>query len=170
MSGPGSRPTAAIIRDLVVSQVDVTVAKNAQTTAHKEALSVAESQVSGSAAALRVTEYSSPLPPPDVLELYERQQPGLSGAIIEEWKAQQTHQRDFERRQVENEHLAKRDRQVTERTRIWLAFILALAGLLAIAALGMQGKTVPATVVAALEALGGWALWKRLGRGGSESP
>jgi hypothetical protein len=66
--------------------------------------------------------------------------------------------------------LAKRDRQVTERTRIWLAFILALAGLLAIAALGMQGKTVPATVVAALEALGGWALWKRLGRGGSESP
>ena len=56
--------------------------------------------------------YSSPLPPPDILEQYERIQPGLIQKVIAMTEVQASHRRELENKNLEAgvKHLERQDK------------------------------------------------------------
>jgi uncharacterized membrane protein len=49
------------------------------------------------------TSFSGPLPPPDLLEAYERTQPGLSDRIVRMAESEQTHRQRLENREHQSQ-------------------------------------------------------------------
>lgn len=90
---------------------------------------------------LAATYYAGPLPPPAMLEAYERASEGAARLILEQFMEESAH-----RRALETEEL----RQATAESRRaqWLAFTLGITGLAGAIYLGAAGQTVACSVLA----------------------
>jgi uncharacterized membrane protein len=151
----------AIVRDVAMAEVDLDAAKAVQAKASEAAASIVADLPVGRAAAMRVTQFALPLPPPDLLARYEQQVPGLRKDIIDDWKTERAHRRGMEKSTAERDHEIAREKVRLERVRLRNMLIVALAGLAAIGVVGALGHTVPAGVIAALEGVGAWAFFRR---------
>lgn len=148
-------------RGFDIVKVDVEASKALQVNTHLKALSEGIDYQSGRAAILRVTNYDLPLPPPDLLNKYEEECPGLRENIIDDWKAERVHRRALEASKVENAFKVDTARILNDRVRLWVALGLGLAGLLVICIVAMKGHTIPATALTVLQGFGAWAFYRR---------
>lgn len=136
----------------------------AQLEAMSKATAVASEAITlGSRAEMRVTEYSSPLPPPQYLDEYEQRLPGLARALVDDALAQRAHARALETQKVSNVLELGRQREETERFKVKGALAVGVAVALVVAAIGIWGHPVPATALAAVDALGLGLFFKKRG-------
>lgn len=84
----------------------------------------------------RAQAYSLPLPPPEVMEEYAHLVPDAAERFFRAWEAESDHRRQIELRKLN-------DRRRTQ----WLAFTLAVAGLLAAGYFLHQGELVTGSLV-----------------------
>lgn len=85
-------------------------------------------------------EWSGPVPPPNILEAYDRLVPGSAEKIINNWTAESEHRRQMDRRVIAIE---ERDRP---RSR-YLAFIFSIIALVTTIVLGFLGQEIAASIV-----------------------
>lgn len=85
--------------------------------------------------ALQVSKFQGPLPPPEVLEAYNRAIPGLGQKLCELYEKQVHH-----RHRIEEKMLAIQDRESSLGQ--WLGFTIAVLALLSATLLGYLGRDV----------------------------
>lgn len=107
----------ALVRDLALHQVTDSHVIEVQAQLQRE-LGDAHLDVAGNARSLRVARHDVPLPPPDMLQGYETHQRGLSKKIVDNWEANESHQRELASRRVS-----------TTQLRIWTAFAATVLGM-----------------------------------------
>lgn len=116
---------------------DHTTSLSADETAHPPASADAtEAKAVFLRQILRAQAYSLPLPPPEVLEQYSRLVPDAPERFFHAWEEESEHRRVIELRKLD-------DRRRTQ----WLAFTLALAGLMAAGYFLHQGELVTGSLV-----------------------
>jgi uncharacterized membrane protein len=152
----------AVVREVAVTQVDVAALRQAQLDASNRAIVERADLISGTHAEVRVTEYTSLLPPPDYLDQYEQRMPGLSRALVDDAFAGKVHDRKIEEQRVSNKHALALVTTKTAKTQVWLAFVVAIAGLSALTVVGVFGHPASAAALAALEAAAGAGLFVKL--------
>lgn len=98
--------------------------------------------------------FVSPLPPPEVLEAYERNLPGITERILASFEKEGEHRRSsdkFQQELVREYH--QNHARLTSRGQI-CGMIVVILGLSVAAFLGWAGKQVVAGIIAALDLVG----------------
>jgi uncharacterized membrane protein len=97
--------------------------------------------------AMRTESFTGPLPPPALLEQYELLSPGFAERIIASWEAETAHRHDLEKKVVAAEIEAQAQVPKEIRRGQYLAFILAIAFLIAGVVLVFAGAGVAGTII-----------------------
>ena len=94
-----------------------------------------------------IAQFSSPLPPPEILATYERTQPGLIAKIIEMTEAESNHRRDLEKQKLlaEVSSLQRGDALIS-RAQIF-AFIIAIVTIVGGCITAINGSQVAGSII-----------------------
>jgi len=100
--------------------------------------------------AQQIIQFSSPLPPPEILHRYEQVHPGLIKEIIDLTKIQNEHRRQLENKNLEAQvrHQEKRDSEA--KIGQWFAFIISLIAIGGSIYTATQGYEGAASVIGAV--------------------
>lgn len=95
----------------------------------------------------QVLQFSSPLPPPEILNAYKNIDPNLLDKLIELTDLQNEHRRELERNNLEAQICHQKKTDSETRHGQWFAFILSLAFIAGSIYLGINGYTLPASIL-----------------------
>ena len=95
----------------------------------------------------RGSSFSGPLPPPEVLEGYERVQVGLAARIMEMAEREQGHQHEIARQQIALAERESSEAMTRSKIGLYLGAVVAIAFVAAAAAIAFFGHPYPAMVL-----------------------
>ncbi len=97
--------------------------------------------------AQQIIQFSSPLPPPEILQKYEQIHPGLINEILELTKIQNEHRRQLESKNLEAQIIHQQKRDLETKLGQWFAFIISLVAIAGSIYTALQGHEGVAAVI-----------------------